>query len=110
MRDARDGAGTGVRGVNGGELGSATVVDRDVVRFLFAVLALVALGSGGVAACAGIDDPDGGPNAPCTRTSHCGGGLVCIEGVCREPDGGAAPDASGSDGSADSDADAAPID
>ncbi|MBX3227063.1 MAG: hypothetical protein KIT84_35995 [Labilithrix sp.] len=48
--------------------------------------------------CGGVDDPDGGPNAPCTRSSDCGGDLVCSEGVCREIDAGSPappiPDAS----------------
>ena len=39
--------------------------------------------------CSGVDDPDGGTNAPCTRNSDCRGGLICAEGVCTEPDSGA---------------------
>jgi hypothetical protein len=60
-----------------------------VVRQTFAAVAFVALGfardPGG---CGGVDTPNGGPNAPCTRSSDCGGKLVCLEGVCREPDRG----------------------
>ncbi len=41
--------------------------------------------------CGGIDDPDGGTNAPCTRNSDCRGGLVCMEGVCTGPDSGPTP-------------------
>ena len=36
--------------------------------------------------CNSVDDPSGGPNAPCTRSNDCGKGLVCSEGVCRDPD------------------------
>lgn len=50
--------------------------------------ALLALGAAREPGCGGVDDPDGGPNAPCTRSPDCGGGLVCLEGVCREPDAG----------------------
>lgn len=52
-------------------------------------LALAMLALGVVAGCEGLDGPDGGPNAPCTRSSHCAGGLVCLEGVCGEHDAGA---------------------
>jgi len=68
-----------------------------VVRQSFAAFALVALGFSRDPGCGGVDDPDGGPNAPCTRSSDCGGSLVCLEGVCREPDAG-----QGSNGGRDS--------
>ena len=57
-------------------------------RQSFAAVTLVALGWVREPGCGGIDDPNGGTNAPCTRSSDCGGGLVCSEGVCREPDAG----------------------
>ena len=60
-----------------------------MVRHSFATFAFVALGFSRDPGCGGVDDPDGGTNAPCTRHSDCGGGLVCSEGVCREPDAGA---------------------
>jgi len=59
-----------------------------VLRQSFAAFALVALGFSKDPGCGGVDDPDGGTNAPCTRSSDCGGSLVCSEGVCREPDAG----------------------
>lgn len=61
-----------------------------MVRQSFAAVALVALGFSRDPGCGGVDDPDGGPNAPCTRSSDCGDGLLCLEGVCRERDAGAA--------------------
>lgn len=39
--------------------------------------------------CGDVDDPEGGSNAPCTRSKDCKHGLVCSEGVCRERDSGA---------------------
>ena len=59
-----------------------------MVRQTLAALAFVALGSASDPGCGGVDGPDGGTNAPCTRSSDCGGSLVCSEGVCREPDAG----------------------
>ncbi|MBX3217550.1 MAG: hypothetical protein KF850_36300 [Labilithrix sp.] len=56
-----------------------------MVRQSFAAVALVALGFARGPGCGGLDDPEGGPNAPCTRSSDCGGALVCLAGVCREP-------------------------
>lgn len=41
--------------------------------------------------CSSVDDPSGGPNAPCTRSKDCRDDLVCSEGVCRDLD---APDGS----------------
>jgi hypothetical protein len=35
--------------------------------------------------CNSVDDPTGGANAPCTRSNDCVKGLVCSEGVCRDP-------------------------
>ncbi|HVJ89340.1 MAG TPA: hypothetical protein VM580_06015 [Labilithrix sp.] len=66
-------------------------------------VALVTLGWVREPGCGGIEDPDGGTNAPCTRSSDCGGGLVCSEGVCREPDSGGSgnPVPDGGDGGAD---------
>jgi hypothetical protein len=40
--------------------------------------------------CGGADEPNGSANAPCTRSRDCASGLICIEGVCTDPD---APDA-----------------
>lgn len=67
------------------------------------VLAALVAGGLGLArnpGCGEVEHAQGAPNAPCTRTSDCGPGLVCLEGVCREPDGGAPPSASdaGADG------------
>ncbi len=59
-----------------------------MIRQTFTAFAFVALGFSRDPGCGGVDNPDGGPNAPCTRSSDCGGNLVCSEGVCREPDGG----------------------
>lgn len=39
--------------------------------------------------CGGADSPSSALNAPCTRSKDCSAGLVCTEGVCAEPDGGA---------------------
>lgn len=36
--------------------------------------------------CGGTESPSSGINAPCTRTKDCGRSLVCVEGVCTEPD------------------------
>ena len=75
----------------------------DVVRAgAFAVIA-VALGLSREPGCSGVDDPQGGKNAPCTRDSDCRSGLECSEGVCVEPgtpapDGGASTDASNGGG------------
>jgi hypothetical protein len=65
-----------------------------VVRQALTTVA-IALGLGRGPGCGDVDDPKGGTNAPCTRSSDCGRALVCLEGVCREPDAGtsAAPDA-----------------
>jgi hypothetical protein len=38
--------------------------------------------------CGGADSPSSGPNAPCTRSRDCSGGLECNEGVCTDPDAG----------------------
>ena len=55
----------------------------------------VALGFAREPGCSGVDDPQGGKNAPCTRDSDCKSGLECSEGVCVDtstptpvPDGG----------------------
>ena len=66
---------------------TACAYNREVLRQLTAV-AFVALGLSRDPGCGGVDDPEGGPNAPCTRTSDCRTRLVCLEGVCREPDAG----------------------
>lgn len=58
-----------------------------MLRQTFTAFAVVALGLRDPG-CGGVDGPEGGPNAPCTRSSDCGGSLVCLEGVCREPDAG----------------------
>lgn len=69
----------------------------------FAVIA-VTLGLSREPGCSGVDDPQGGKNAPCTRDSDCRSGLDCKEGVCvdstTEPstDGGASTDASNGGG------------
>jgi hypothetical protein len=47
----------------------------------FAVVA-VALGLSREPGCGGVDDPQGGKNAPCTRDSDCKSTLKCSEGVC----------------------------
>lgn len=49
----------------------------------FAVVA-VALGFAREPGCSGVDDPQGGKNAPCTRDSDCKSGLECSEGVCAD--------------------------
>jgi len=51
--------------------------------------------------CGGSDSPQSALNAPCTRSKDCSAGLVCTEGVCAEPDGGAAPSDAGPDTSND---------
>lgn len=76
------------------------------VRASLAAMAFVGLGltgaSGRDPGCGGVNDPQGGPNAPCTRSSDCGGGLVCLEGVCRDRDAGPlSPTDSGTDTGAD---------
>lgn len=48
--------------------------------------------------CGGSGDPSGGENAPCTRTKDCRDSLVCVEGVCVDPNAG---DAGTSDASKD---------
>ena len=78
----------------------------------FAVVA-VALGLSREPGCSGVDDPQGGKNAPCTRDSDCKSGLECSEGVCVDtstpvtptdsgtstvPDSGAPTDASNGGG------------
>jgi len=43
----------------------------------------------------GGDDHEHGVNAPCTRPKDCAPPLLCVSGVCEEPDAGsdaAAPD------------------
>ena len=50
-----------------------------------AVLLVLFVGPG----CDGVDHPQYGPNAPCTRNKDCRHGLACVDGVCRDPD---APD------------------
>lgn len=63
-----------------------------MVRQTAFAFALVALGvSRDPGGCGGVDDPQGGTNAPCTRNSDCRSGLRCSEGVCVDPN---APDAS----------------
>jgi hypothetical protein len=61
-----------------------------VLRLSLTAVALVAVGLTRDPGCGGVDEPNGGPNAPCTRSSDCGHGLVCQEGVCRDPDSGGA--------------------
>ncbi|MCW5831545.1 MAG: hypothetical protein KIS78_03725 [Labilithrix sp.] len=56
-----------------------------MVRQSFGAVALVALRLARGPGCGDLGDPEGGPNAPCTRSSDCGGALVCSAGVCREP-------------------------
>ena len=53
----------------------------------------MALGFGREPGCGGVDAPNGKTNAPCTRSSDCGGGLSCIEGVCRDAPTDAGDDA-----------------
>ncbi len=60
---------------------------RNVVAY--GVVSLGALALGRDPGCSGSDSPSSGVNAPCTRTKDCNGGLVCMEGVCTEPDSGA---------------------
>jgi hypothetical protein len=43
--------------------------------------------------CGGGETPSG-VNGPCTRSKDCSAGLECQQGVCTQPDGGAAGDAS----------------
>ena len=62
---------------------------RNVVAFGLVSLGALALGRD--PGCGGADSPSSGPNAPCTRSKDCSGGLVCAEGVCTEPDAGVAP-------------------
>lgn len=56
-------------------------------------IAFVAFGLSRDPGCGASPEPSGGENAPCTRTRDCSGGLVCMQGVCVEPDGGSATDA-----------------
>lgn len=42
----------------------------------------VALGFAREPGCSGVDDPQGGKNAPCTRDSDCKAELECSQGVC----------------------------
>jgi hypothetical protein len=72
-----------------------------VVRQGFVAAVVVALGFARDPGCGGVDDPDGGTNAPCTRSSDCGGSLVCLEGVCREPASGSSGNPTPKDGGAD---------
>jgi hypothetical protein len=75
-----------------------------VVRQTAFAFAFVALGlSRDPGGCGGVDAPQNGTNAPCTRNSDCKGDLTCSEGVCVDPnaeptppakDGGDAKDAS----------------
>ena len=37
----------------------------------------------------GGDGHEGGINSPCTRTKACMAPLLCVSGVCEEPDAGA---------------------
>lgn len=59
-----------------------------VVRLSAVAVAFVALGLSRDPGCGGVDDPQGGTNAPCTRSSDCRSGLLCSEGVCVDPDAG----------------------
>jgi hypothetical protein len=61
-------------------------------------LVVVVLGVVRDPGCNSVDDPSGGPNAPCTRSNDCAKGLVCSEGVCRDPN---APDGSPVDAGTD---------
>jgi hypothetical protein len=72
-----------------------------VVRQSFAAVALVALGVLRDPSCGGVDTPNGRTNAPCTRSSDCGGSLICLEGVCREPNVGPPASDSGRDAGGD---------
>lgn len=74
-----------------------------MVRQTAFAFAFVALGLSRDPGCGGVDDPQGGTNAPCTRHSDCRAELKCSEGVCIDPnadastpakDGGDAKDAS----------------
>jgi hypothetical protein len=53
-----------------------------VVRAGALAVFAVALGFAREPGCSGVDDPQGGKNAPCTRDSDCKSGLECSEGVC----------------------------
>jgi len=81
-----------------------------VIRNAVVAIALAsfsAFGFGRDPGCGGADSPSSGPNAPCTRTKDCGGDLVCMEGVCTEPDSGAGtapPDSGGRDATSSGDA------
>lgn len=68
-------------------LGAGLRYHRTVLRQGFAAFAFVALRFSGAPGCGGVDNPQGGTNAPCTRSSDCGGSLACLAGVCRDPDG-----------------------
>lgn len=68
---------------------------RHVVAY--GMISLGALALGREPGCGGSESPSSGVNAPCTRSKDCTGGLLCTEGVCAEPDSGAAPVDAGAD-------------
>jgi hypothetical protein len=55
----------------------------------------VALGLSREPGCSGVDDPQGGKNAPCTRDSDCKSGLECKEGACADTSTPVTPSDSG---------------
>jgi hypothetical protein len=75
-----------------------------VVRNVVTAFALVALGLSRDPGCGDGSDQKRGANGPCTRNDDCGSALLCLEGVCRDPDAGT-PDASAGVGAGDGGAD-----
>ena len=65
-----------------------------MLRIVFTVVAF-ALGLSRDPGCSGVDDPQGGRNAPCTRDSDCKSGLECKEGACADTSSSVTPTDSG---------------
>jgi hypothetical protein len=73
---------------------------RRLVFVRFLVLSVAAIVGGGAWTACGSSITSRQINEPCTRTSQCDDGLVCLTGVCQlDPDSGAGGAAGSSSGS-----------
>ena len=87
----------GARGARGAREPHAEVGKRACASYTLPVVrtGLVIVSLTGILAlardpgCGGADSSESALNAPCTRSKDCSAGLVCAEGVCADPDGGA---------------------
>jgi hypothetical protein len=64
------------------------VVWRALVLAVAVGLSLSACGANESSSVNGIE-------GPCTRSRDCQGGLVCVNGICSEPDAGVSPEGGG---------------